>query len=49
MYAVVKLIIVNCNFDLPEEKSRRLCLKQDGGISLSIFCMRHQFNVKHYK
>ena len=28
--AVVKLIIVNCNFDLPEEKPRRLCQKQDG-------------------
>ena len=26
--AVVKLIIVNCKFDLPEEKS--LCQKQDG-------------------
>ena len=30
MYAVVKLIIVNCNFDLPEEKSRRLSQKKDG-------------------
>ena len=30
MWAVVKLIIVNCDFDLPEEKSPRLCQKQDG-------------------
>ena len=30
MYAVVKLIIASCNFDLPEEKSRRTCQKQDG-------------------
>ena len=29
MQAVVKLIIVNCNFDLLEEKCR-LCQKQDG-------------------
>ena len=25
MLAVVKLIIVNCTFSLPQEKSRRLC------------------------
>ena len=49
MYAVVKLIIVNCNFDLPEEKSRRICQKQDGLISLPKSCMCHQFNVKRYK
>ena len=30
MQAAVKLIIVNCNFDLPEEKSRRLSQKKDG-------------------
>ena len=30
MQAVVKLIIANCNLDLPEEKSGRLCQKQDG-------------------
>ena len=30
MYAVVKLIIANCNFDLPGEKLRQLCRKQDG-------------------
>ena len=30
MLAVVKLIIVNCNFSLPQKKSRRLCRKQDG-------------------
>ena len=29
MLAVVKLIIVNCNFSLLQEKSRRLCQKQD--------------------
>ena len=34
--AVVKLIIVNCNFDLPEEKSRRLCQKQDGWVSFQL-------------
>ena len=27
--AVLKLIIVNYNFSLPQEKSRRLCRKQD--------------------
>ena len=30
MQAVVKLIIADCNFELPEEKSCRLCQKQDG-------------------
>ena len=49
MYAVVKLIIVNCSFRLSEEKSRRLCQKQDGSISFPNFCMCHQFNVKRYK
>ena len=29
MVAVVKLIIVNFNFSLPQEKSRRLFRKQD--------------------
>ena len=30
METVVQLITVNCNFDIPEEKSRRLCQKRDG-------------------
>ena len=30
MLALVKLIIVNCNFSLPQENSRRLCRKQNG-------------------
>ena len=29
MLAVVKLIIVNCNFSSPQEKRRRLCREQD--------------------
>ena len=45
----MKLIIFNCNFDPPVEKSRRLCQKQVGGISFPNSCMCHQFNVEGYK
>ena len=30
MLAIVKSVIVSCNFSLPQEKSIRLCQKQDG-------------------
>ena len=49
MLAVVKLIIANCNFSSTQEKSRRLCRKQDCWISFPNSSMCHQFNVKHCK